>query len=226
MKSNNESSNSFYNAVAEDYNSHMTEQDQKAREKVSKLFKQYVKEGCVLDFGGGTGLDLTWLKKTYKVFFLEPATNMRRIAQCCTDTNEDSHFIEENLDLANWSLQNLPFQEKMNGVLANFAVLNCMQNIDIFFKKIALVCEKNCYVAITVIDPSPYSLTKNYSIYTACKILFNMTVKMQHQYKNVYHETFIHSIGHLKQAASDNFNFITSTPIDSSCFRMLMFSKK
>ena len=57
-KINIESVNSFYDAVAKDYDSHMTDNDKKARERVGQLFRQYVSKGNVLDFGGGTGLDL------------------------------------------------------------------------------------------------------------------------------------------------------------------------
>ncbi|HXS36113.1 MAG TPA: methyltransferase domain-containing protein, partial [Flavipsychrobacter sp.] len=130
--------NSFYNIIADDYNSRLTESDNNVRKVVSLTFKRYVKEGNVLDFGGGTGLDLQWLQDSgYKVFFLEPSVNMRAVAKKNTLNHTAIVFVENNTDFSKWSPEHLPFDGKVEGVLANFAVLNCIKNIDEFFSQVA-----------------------------------------------------------------------------------------
>ena len=48
--------------------------DKIVRAKVANKFCDIVKDGGVLDFGGGTGLDIQWLtNKNFAVFFCEPS---------------------------------------------------------------------------------------------------------------------------------------------------------
>ena len=73
---------SYYDIIAKDYNSHMTISDNNIRNYTIKSFKDNIPNGNILDFGGGTGLDLPFLvPDKYKVQFLEPSLNMRAIAK-------------------------------------------------------------------------------------------------------------------------------------------------
>ena len=74
---------SYYNEIADFYDHIMEKKDSNkiVRGKVAEKFCDIVKEGNVLDFGGGTGLDLDWLtSKGYSVFFCEPSSGMREKA--------------------------------------------------------------------------------------------------------------------------------------------------
>ena len=123
---------SFYDVVAGNYNNHMTEMDNKIRERVRNEFKNKVaRDSLVLDFGGGTGLDLPWLIDRYHILFLEPSVNMRSVAKKIPNANNKITYIEQQTDFNNWDNTNLPFNEKVNGILMNFAVLNCIKNIGI-----------------------------------------------------------------------------------------------
>ena len=52
----------YYDAIANDYNDMLDKNpDRIVREKVTTKFCSIVKASAVLDFGGGTGLDLDWL---------------------------------------------------------------------------------------------------------------------------------------------------------------------
>ena len=63
---------SYYNQVAGTYNAIMAEQETNnfVRDFVKTKFCDEVEDGLVLDFGGGTGLDLPWLTERYEVIFL------------------------------------------------------------------------------------------------------------------------------------------------------------
>src|SRR5438045_2580512 len=65
----------FYDAVAAMYNTQMSSDlsNDLVRQQVADYFVSVVKEKNVIDFGGGTGLDLKWLQERgYTVFFCEP----------------------------------------------------------------------------------------------------------------------------------------------------------
>ena len=69
----------YYNAIANEYNDMVdTDADRIVREKVANKFCSIVKASVVLDFGGGTGLDLEWLaSNNHTIFFCEPSAGMR-----------------------------------------------------------------------------------------------------------------------------------------------------
>lgn len=217
---------SFYDSIADQYENHLTENDRKARTQIKAIFNEYVKEGIVLDFGGGTGLDLPWLlNKFYKIHFLEPSQNMRKRAKRKYSDNSKINFLNENLDFNNWEYEKPPFTEKVDGVLANFAVVNCIPKVNFFLKKISLVCKSRAHIIITAIDPSFISVVKNYSPLVAFKLLFNGRLTVLNKNEGVYHETYLHSIREIKEA-SQEFELIQVSKISHSNFIGLVLFKK
>ena len=147
---------SFYNSIAANYEA-MMESDPAnkiIRKMVSDEFKASVKEGMILDFGGGTGLDLPWLlENNYKVIFCEPSDGMRRIA-IQNFQNPAIQFLENNkTNVAAWN-QSLPFSEKVDAVLANFAVINCIPDLKPLFKSLPLVMKKGADLFVLILDNS------------------------------------------------------------------------
>src|SRR2546422_9694183 len=70
----------FYDSIADDYNKLDSKESSNKiiREKVKEKFLKSVCGKIVLDFGGGTGLDLEWLRENYvQVYFCEPSEKMR-----------------------------------------------------------------------------------------------------------------------------------------------------
>jgi hypothetical protein len=219
--------NSFYDIIADDYNSQLTESDNKVRKVVSLTFKRYVKQGNVLDFGGGTGLDLSWLLEDgYSVFFLEPSVNMRSVAKKNLFKTATPAFIEDNTDFSKWSPAHLPFNEKVEGVLANFAVLNCIKNIDEFFRQVALLCDHNCFLIATVIDSKKEEIHDSNPIGSTLRNFFNKEEVIYNNYNGVGHKTFVYTLKQLKAASAECFNFISYTPVEASVFAVLILSKK
>lgn len=221
-------STAFYNAIAGSYNSQMTESDNNVRKHVIKIFTNNIFRGNILDFGGGTGLDLPWLlSDMYKVYFLEPSSNMRLIAKKSVSENPRKPiFAEEMTDFQNWSGDHLPFNEKMNGILANFAVLNCIPDIECLFEKLSLIGDHNCYIQATVLDTRPLKIMRSHSLKVGIKLLFDKQLITLSNYKGVTQETYLHSIKKYKSAAIRYFNFISFTSIQSSHFALLILSKK
>jgi len=58
-----------------------------------------VKPGWIMDFGGGTGLDIKWLTENgYKIFFCEPSAEMRQQAINYNNNilhSADIYFLQE-----------------------------------------------------------------------------------------------------------------------------------
>lgn len=221
-------STSFYNSVAADYNGHQTNSDRRVRNRVMQMFITRIHHGAILDFGGGTGLDLSWLlREKYKVYFLEPSSNMRSLAKIAvTDSLQQPVFIKKNIDFHNWSSDSLPFEEKMNGILANFAVLNCLKDIGCLFEKLALVCDENCFVIATVLDTRPVKMIRNHSLKVAIKSLLNVLLITMTNYQGTSQNTYLHTIHDYKYACKKYFNFISCSSIPSSPFALLILSKK
>lgn len=227
MSKRTETIASFYDAIAGQYDAFLTDHDAKARKVIAQVFKETVPRGVVLDFGGGTGLDLSWLQEHYStVLFLEPSPKMREEARKKITSLEHVRFVDQETDFTAWSGQRLPFPEKTDGVLANFAVLNCIEDIATFFEKVALVTSKQCHVVAAVLDPHVNHILKKNSVLSALRILVSDTLTIHHQRDGVLHETFVHTLRKLKNAASPYFDMLSSTAIPSSDFVLVIFARK
>jgi ubiquinone/menaquinone biosynthesis C-methylase UbiE len=222
------SSTEYYDKVAAEYDSHMTATDQAVRRLVEKIFAEKINGGFVLDFGGGTGLDLPWLlKKGYSVYFLEPSSNMRSIAkEALKGLRIKPVIVERQIDFHSWSERNLPFTEKMQAILANFAVLNCIPDIECLFEKLAMVCASRCLFLATVLNTKPSRLLKSHSFPVAVKGLLNRKLVSRNEFKGVNQETFLHHINAYKSACRKHFDFLSCKPVPFSDFAILTLYKK
>lgn len=223
---------SFYNTIAEKYDSFMQgETDKRIREFVRNRFIETVSAGNILDFGGGTGLDLPWLldHNEYNVFFLEPSSKMRDVAQNYVSVNAPTNnptFLTQHLNIADWTHQQLPVAEKMDGVLANFAVLNCIKNIAEFFEKIALVCNQGAHVTTTILDSRIPTIIRKYPLRAKVSAILGMVTKIYNQYNGISHATYLHPLKQLKAAAAAHFDFVSCTHIEASDFALVTFIRK
>jgi ubiquinone/menaquinone biosynthesis C-methylase UbiE len=217
----------YYDHIAGNYNGHMTDSDNSVRKEVIKIFVANIPGGNILDFGGGTGLDLPGLlSDQYKVFFLEPSTNMRAIAiESVSEKPRKPVIIEERVNFQQWSDNHLPFTEKMNGVLANFAVLNCIPDVDSLFEKLAIICAPLCYVQATVIDVRPLKMIKTHSLKVAAKILFNRQLITRNYFNGIAQDTYLHTLQKYESASGKYFNLVSYKSIHSSNFALLILSR-
>jgi len=217
---------SFYDLHAADYNNRMSASDSKVRGAVRDCFIKYTNKGKVLDFGGGTGLDLPWLCKQYdKVFFIEPSAGMRAEARKLIFPGCAPIFVDENLDFNDWEYPKLPFTEKMDGILANFAVFNCIQNIDVLFHRLSLLSFPGAHLVINVLNTSPKKMLTTYSIKFALLSIMNMKIEVPNTGKGISHPTYLHTLRQYLSASKGYFNLVAYFPIAHSNFMVLIFSK-
>lgn len=209
----------FYDNIAANYDRMLD--DAKTiyvRKKVADKLISHLKEGTVLDFGGGTGEDLKWLMENgYSVIFCEPSSGMRNIA-IKKFQNANITFLEDTkTDYGIWN-QTLPFHEKVNAVIANFAVLNCILDIDLFFKNLALVTAPNAEVILLVLD---CDLKKRIQLFFS-----NMPIKVKVEYKSKEQLVFLHSVKSIKKAAADTFEFISCERFREEGFSLIHLIRK
>lgn len=230
MNKHLETNLSFYDSIASDYNSLLTETDAKFRKIVEKIFTENILKGPVLDFGGGTGLDLPWLINSYcQIFFIEPSSRMRMIAKKAMEGLDGSDrviVVEKGTNFESWSKETLPFTEEIKGILLNFAVLNCISNIHLFFERMALVTTPGSHIVVTIIDSRFSNIIKCYSAFAAVKMLVQGKLKVLNRHKEVYHETYVHSVKSIKTAASRHFLFKNSQQMEAGGFVVLIFVKR
>lgn len=221
---------SFYDRIAQEYNRQLdTARDERVRRYVADIFTRTVFGESVLDFGGGTGLDTPWLTKHYnRVYFLEPSSQMRNVAMKGSPQTSGKNilFIEDNLDFNRWSSDHLPFQEKVDGILANFAVVNCIADISLLFEKISLVSKPGGYFLCTVLNVRRFPILKNYPFRTFIKALLGRTPEISNNYKGFGHLTYLHSIRSLKNFSKEYFHWIQYIPIKNSPFALVVLKKK
>src|ERR1700676_5350087 len=149
---------SYYNEIAADYDAILNKDSSNTiiRNKVAAKFISLVNGGSVLDFGGGTGQDLGWLlQNDYKIIFCEPSAAMRQIAiEWSKGEFPDagiSFFDDNKSDFRSWNAK-FPFDQKVNAVLANFAVINCIPDIEFLFEKLALAMDPGGIVIALILD--------------------------------------------------------------------------
>ena len=220
----------YYNAIANEYNEMLDKiPDKIAREKVADKFCSIVKDGIVLDFGGGTGLDIQWLtNKNFTVFFCEPSTGMReRAISAYSNLPQDKIiFLDDSAtDFRQWHLQ-LPFPVQVDAVLSNFAVLNCIPDIKLLFQSLALVIKPGGNMIALVLtkklknklDGNFRSILKSFIPYGPATL--NITYKKHGQ------TVYVYSIKEIIKAASKKFNFCSSEILPASDFTLIHLKRK
>ena len=203
------STTQFYNTIAGEYDKHLASpKDVTVREEIASFFKKTVPAGLILDFGGGTGLDLSWLiEGGYKVFFCEPAENMKNQAIVISNRYAEEvrpHFLEKS-DFRLWQQNNLPFEGKVKAVLANFGVLNYIEDLPLLFEKLSFLLDNRGSVVVNLLYASPARLLSRYFKNTVKALLRGEKIKTGSQYKGLVHEATLYSIRDIEKAAEKYF---------------------
>lgn len=219
----------YYDLIAGVYNEHMTDSDRQVRGKVAGIFARYVAEGNVLDFGGGTGLDLPWLLGLgYQVFFLEPSAGMRKLARQEAYLSLGRRmpvFLDNDTDIRGWSPDHLPFGEKMQGILADFAVLNCLADLQLFFRKISLVSQPGARVVACVLDLPWLVVLRTFGVRMALLRLLQGAIAVPNSDGRIRHKTYIRSMRRYRRAARPYFRPLARIPLHANHFSLLIFEK-
>jgi SAM-dependent methyltransferase len=221
---------SYYNAVADEYNDMLDkEPDRIIRKRVAHKFCSIIKNGTVLDFCGGTGLDIQWLiNNGFNVFFCEPSSGMRERA-IADHSNLPKHRItfldDSSTDFRQWHSQ-LPFVEKVDAVLSNFAVLNCIPDIELLFKSLALVIKPGGnMIALVLTKEFKSNLKKKFqNVITSFTQSGPATLNIR--YKKHGQTVYVYSIPEIEKASAKDFIFCGSEVVPSSVFTLIYLRRK
>ena len=219
----------YYNAIANEYNNMLNkDSDRIVREKVTNKFCSITKAATVLDFGGGTGLDLEWLSdNNHVIFFCEPSAGMREIAIANHENLAHDNVIflgDSAIDFTQWNFE-LPFTEKVDAILSNFAVLNCIADIELLFQNLALVIKPGGNMLALM-------LTKNYKILKGnfrnilASFINKKPAAINLKYKKYQQTVYIYSIKEIIKASKKYFNFCSSEVLPASGFTLIHLQRK
>jgi ubiquinone/menaquinone biosynthesis C-methylase UbiE len=221
----------FYNTVAPEYDLEMSADttNNNVRAKISSYFVQTVLGENILDFGGGTGLDLPWLlNHNYKVTFCEPAPEMRNIAIQLNQNqlkNEHITFLSsEQSDFNNWYAGT--FENKFDAVLANFGVINSIADIGALINKLNSVLKPGGHIIANMLDTTPGGIMRWYKKNFVKAILANSPPVMITQFKGTKHTSFLHTPGKIEHFARHSFECKKIERIGGFGFMLVHLQKK
>ncbi len=221
------SSDSFYNSVAAEYNDRMNSdaQNGKTRKIVAEYFASTVKGKNVLDFGGGTGSDLEWLTTHgFNVWFCEPSIGMRDVAMKSHAQRSEIHFSDNaNTDFRQWNATTFP--QKFDGILANFAAINSIDNIQFLFQKLNEIIAPGGHIIATLLDTTNYGIIKHYVKNFLSAYAKNDSPVLITQHAGIRHSAYLHTSEKLRKALKPNFSSIKIEAIPGSGFMLLHCQK-
>lgn len=227
---NNRNNILYYDAIAIEYNNMLeNDSDKIVREKVAGKFCSIVKEAAVLDFGGGTGLDLGWLADSnHTVFFCEPSSGMREKAICNHKNllHDKVIFLDDPAtDFRQWRLR-LPFAVKVDAVLSNFAVLNCIPDIELLFQNLAVVVKPGGNIIALVLTKKLKKILNGSFRGIFKYFIHNGPATINVRYKKHQQTVYIYSIKEIIKASEKNFDFCSSEGLTASGFTLIHLKRK
>jgi SAM-dependent methyltransferase len=223
---------SYYDKIAENYDAILNDDVNNIiiRNTVAGRFSSLVKNGSVLDFGGGTGRDLGWLiQHPYQILFCEPSVGMREIA-INRITNEFpgamiTFFDDDKSDFRNWN-NAYPFERKVDAVIANFAVINCIPDIQLLFDKLALSIKPGGTVLALLLDNSLLKRLRADLKGTIKSFFTGNPISIFINYNDKQQMVFIHTTVKIRKAVKDKFDFIHIDRIRQFGFCLIHLRRK
>ena len=196
---------SYHDQVAEEYNAVMDAHrpNESIRQRVKEKFCSLVAPGSVLDFGGGTGLDLEWLTAAgYEVVFCEPSVGMRTHAMTLANSLSGKvHFLEgPATDFNTWE-QIAPFR-KVDAILSDFGPLNYIPDISSLFGNTSRIIKPGGHFILLVLHLPFAKRWKWHRRNALVNLLSGGTFRMYIPYKEHRQMVFVHTEKEIRDAAS------------------------
>lgn len=218
---------SYYNEVACTYDSIM-EQDESnklVRQKVREKFLSTVKSGSVLDFGGGTGLDLDWLTTgDYDIFFCEPSAAMRDKAihhnASILHNNRIIFLDKDKTNFMTWHSVR-PFSIQVDAMLANFGVLNYIPDIGSLFNNLAVVLKPGGHFLLLILHLNFKKRVQWHRRNALYSLVFGTTFKMYIPFKEEKQTVFVYTPGEIKRASAEYFDYCEHELLKSFDFTLI-----
>jgi SAM-dependent methyltransferase len=224
---------SYYDEIANSYNEILNRENSNkvVRQQVKEKFTSLLQPGqWVLDFGGGTGLDLEWLTANkFNILFCEPSVMMKETAvQYNNRELHNSHILfldRDKTDFSTWHA-NLPFPQKVDGVLCNFGVINNIPDIELLFKTFALVTKPGGQFVALFLHRSLKKMWKWHRRNTIRSLVYGTPFSMHVQHKERQQIVFVHSVKEIKKAASSAFFYVSHECLGESGFILIHLVRK
>jgi SAM-dependent methyltransferase len=224
---------SYYDEIANSYNEILNRENSNkvVRQQVKEKFTSLLQPGqWVLDFGGGTGLDLEWLTANkYNILFCEPSVIMKQKAVQYNNSKLHNRAIlfldRDKTDFSTWHA-NLPFSQKVDGILCNFGVINNIPDIELLFKNFALVTKPGGQFVALFLDRSLKKMWKWHRRNTIRSLVHGTPFSMYVQYKEHQQIVFVHSVKEIKKAASSFFVYVSHDCLGESGFILIHLVRK
>jgi len=220
----------YYNKISlkYDFTLNSNADNSKIRDEIKHYFLKNVSGNFVLDFGGGTGKDLSWLvENKFTVYFCEPSFGMREIALKNTQSIKSSAEIiwmnELNSDFHNWNKNNIPVENKLDAILANFAVLNSIKDLEELSAKFALISNKNCRVIVSVLNVNVNRILSRDLPIIIRLFLSGHGFATQIKDGNNKMIVYLHTETDIIKVFGKYFNYVESFRIQKSTFKLFHF---
>jgi SAM-dependent methyltransferase len=222
----------YYNGIAPLYDE-MIDADpgnKETREYIARAFVKSVPKGAVLDFGGGTGRDLDWLVRAgYKVVFCEPSISMREKASRLIlekyQNKQVAMLNDANVNFLNWNRE-FPFETRLDGILANFAVLNCIPSIHELFAKFSLVSHAGTHVFLLVLNSSFKQRWRSNRLGTLLSFFNGQAVVSEMDFMGKTQYVYLYSLAEMKKAWQKYFLLQNIIPLKNNDFLLIHLVKK
>jgi SAM-dependent methyltransferase len=218
---------SYYDWIAPQYDDMMDLDpgNAAAREMVADTFQHTVLDGTVLDFGGGTGKDLGWLSKNkYHIIFCEPSPAMRERAIRLNEEQlhyRDIVFLDDAAaNFLNWS-QQLPFTQKADAVLCNFAVINYIPDLKSLFGSLSLVTRPRAHLVMLALNSSFKKRWRSSAGGAILSLFSGVAVKTNIEFQERQQMVYLYSTTQIEMAAAKFFDFVKATPVKENEFQLI-----
>lgn len=219
---------SYHDQAADSYD-HTMDQDPAnkiVRQKVKEKLCSLLSSGWVLDFGGGTGLDLEWLTgQSYRVLFCEPSVAMREKAihynQQVLQSDRITFLDTDKTDFSTWHRE-LPFAPKCDAVLSDFGALNYIPDIGLLFRNMARVLKPGGHFVLLILKLSLKKRLKWHRRNALKSLLFRKPFVMYIPYDETGKQTvFVYTLKEIKEASAPYFTFGGEESLDAYDFTLI-----
>jgi SAM-dependent methyltransferase len=221
---------SYYNEIAEQYDQIMDADrgNEQVRQKLKEKLRSLLVAGWVIDFGGGTGLDLEWLSEAgYKIYFCEPSEAMRERAKALYSFEKLQRniiFLEkEKADFTKWGPMP-PFAGKADALIANFGVVNYIPDLKWLFQNLATVLQSGAPMLLVTLNIPFRKRLKWHRRNAFWSLLSGKTFVMYIDHNQERQTVFVHSTNKIRKAAERFFHFRESEPLEG--FSLLHLTRK
>lgn len=223
---------SYYDEIAGEYDALLTQEDSNnlVRQRVKDQLSQALPTGTVLDFGGGTGLDLGWLSANqYQIIFCEPSAGMREKAIWYNNEvlhNHNIQFLDDTqTDFTSWQ-ERRPFAQTVDAILANFGVLNAIPDIRLLFQRLSMVVKPGGHCLVVVLDRPLKKMWQWHRRNTVNTLLFRQPFVMYVWHNGHRQTVYVHSAKAIQQASAASFECREVQHIAGTSFILLHLVKK